>query len=86
MLPGAEGSSAPVLLDLQDRSLDDAEAFFTRFNSSSNLLLSWNRGVATHIFHKGGTWAAHLHQLGFRLPYAFGCVFRFLFRCVADWK
>lgn len=79
-IPPAGLTRRPVLISFMDQFVDDTERFFMAFDSSPHLLLQFNRGILHNVYTNSSSWKDRLQKMGFKLPFAFGCVFRFLFR------
>lgn len=54
--------------------------YFRSLAPATNVIVESNGGVLARIFSSQGPTRDALHALGMRMPYAFGCIVRFLFR------
>lgn len=80
----AASSSEAVYVDMMNdnhKYLERPQKFLSHFKSSSNVVIVTNRGILRNLFEDNSSaWGQQLKKAGFRLPFAFGCIFRYLFQ------
>lgn len=54
--------------------------YFQSLAPATNVIVETNGGVLARIFTSQGPTRDALHAMGLRMPYAFGCIVRFLLR------
>lgn len=56
--------------------------YFRQLHNATNVLVLTNGGILSQIYKDRGPTFHALHAMGLRMPYAFGCIVRYLLKSV----